>query len=914
MNRYPLWKHAIVAALVCTAILYALPTAYSKSPTIQVRPSNGAVDRQLLLKAKNTLDAANIPFTRISRQGDTMVAAFQDAENQIAARAALGAALGAEAVIAPNSASNAPSWLATIGANPIALGLDLRGGVHFLLKVDLQYALARRLKGIQDELKPELRRLGAANITLAEDRIIIETASINAAERMLAQFSDEYPDLALPGDPSTRMEFTLTDEARTRITDLTMEQNVQTLRNRVDELGVAEPVITRQGADRIVVQLPGVQDTAQAKGVLGRTAALELRGVNEAKTQSQSLLRRAIRGKAPAGTELFYDRDGAALLLEDVAIVQGENITDARPGYDAQNQPAVHVSLDGTGAGNMKRYTRPRVGQRIAIVLSDNNKTEVISAPVVREELFANFMISGQMDSAEAAELALLLRAGALAAPLEIIEERTVGPSLGADNIASGLNSVMGGFVAIALFIILYYAVFGAISVAALLVNVTLLTALLGAIGATLTLPGLAGFALTLGMAIDANVLINERIREEIDRGQNPLAAIGTGYGRAYTTILDANVTTLIAGIALFAFGSGPVRGFAVVLCFGLLTSMFSAVQASRAIVNLVHERGDRPQRLRLGYRALQFKRTLRLMRWRRRTSVLSALFLIICISSLAVRGLNFGIDFTGGTILEVGFQQPPNAEQVRAAVAATGLENAPIQISDDGLVLVKAPPDAEHGANLSNRLLEAMRGIDANAEMRRIEFVGPQVGSELFLAGALALLCVMLGITLYLSLRFKWHMAIGAIVANFHDVVFILGLFSLFQWEFSLPVLAAVLAILGYSVNESVVIFDRTRENFRAQRKSDSDSANTLDAAITQTWSRTIITHGSTQLAVLAMLFFGGDALYLFALALTIGIFSSIYSSVLIAPTIALALGLRRDDFIQETPAKDAHPAGAVV
>ena len=913
MDRYPLWKHAIIAALIVTAVLYALPSAYSQSPTVQVRGSAGAIaDRDLLITSERILNEAKVPFRRLSISGDSMVAVFASAEAQVAARAALVQGLQNNYVVALNSTSDAPDWLTAIGAQPIALGLDLRGGVYFLLQVDVAFAEVRRLHGIADRLQAMRRELNGAQITLEDGEIIVATQA-SEAERVLARIEEDYPELAAPEIAAAQMRFTLTPTAKEETAELTMEQNLQTLRNRVDELGVAEPVITRQGDDRIVVQLPGVQDTAQAKGVLGRTAALELRGVDEAKTGSQTLLRRAVRGRAPAGTELFYDRAGAPLLLASTAVVKGDSITDARPGYDNQNQPAVFVSLDGVGANNMKRYTRPRVGQRLAIVLEDKDEAEVISAPVVREELFANFMISGQMNAAEAAELALLLRAGALAAPLNIIEERTVGPSLGADNIAHGLSSVAGGFIAIAVFIALYYAVFGLISVAALLVNVIFLSALLGTVGATLTLPGLAGFALTLGMAIDANVLINERIREEYDSGKPSLAAINAGYQRAFTTILDANVTTLIAGIALFAFGSGPVRGFAVVLCFGLLTSMLSAVQVSRGMVNLAVERGKKPERLHIGFRLLNLRRVLQLMRWRRVTGAVSLVFLLICIASLAVRGLNFGVDFTGGTILEAGFRQAPVAAEVRAAVASTGLENAPIQISDDGLVLIKAPP-SEGGVGLSERLLNALREIDSTAEMRRIEYVGPQVGDELFIAGALALLCVMLGIVLYLSLRFKWHMAIGAIIANFHDVVFILGLFSLFQWEFSLPVLAAVLAILGYSVNESVVIFDRTRENFRAQRRATSDAAHTLDAAITQTWARTIITHGSTQLAVLAMLLFGGDALYLFALALTIGIFSSIYSSVLIAGPVALALGLRREDFIAEKKVTDENPSGAVV
>ena len=413
-------------------------------------------------------------------------------------------------------------------------------------------------------------------------------------------------------------------------------------------------------------------------------------------------------------------------------------------------------------------------------------------------------------------------------------------------------------------------------------------------------------------MAIDANVLINERIREEIDAGKSPLTAIDAGYGRAFTTILDSNLTTLIAGLALFAFGSGPVRGFAVVLCLGILTSMFSSIQTSRSMVNLAYERG-RPQRLSLGLRLLNLKRVLPLMQWRRFSATLSSIFVLICVISLAYQGLNFGVDFTGGSVMEVQFQKTPAIAEVRTAIAQAGLENSPIQQSGDGIILIKAPPVEAGGANLSEEVLNALRTLDPQAAFRRVEFVGPQVSEELFLYGALALFFVLFGIAAYLSFRFKWRMAVGAILANLHDIIFILGLFSLFQWEFSLPVLAAVLAILGYSVNESVVIFDRVREIARNSRGMD-DSEEIVNTAISQTWARTIITHGSTQLAVLAMLFFGGEALFLFALALTIGIFSSIYSSVLIAGPTALRLGMTREDFIVKDNGKADNPAGAVV
>ena len=913
MRRFPLWKHALVFALILLALLYALPTAYPKSPTVQVRATGGSADSsvQILDRVRVALRKDGLKPNRIVMENGVVQAAFTDSEQQIAARASLAKALGGDYVVALNSISDQPEWLKKIGATPLALGLDLRGGVYFLLQVDIELAYERRLRGIVGVLKNDLRETGLTNVTLEDGVIMLETPSLKSAEEALDLILRRFTDLEAPLEAATSMVFSLSDNAADEILDLTMQQNLQTLRNRVDELGVAEPVITRQGKDRIAVQLPGVQDTAQAKEVLGRTAALELRAVDD-KSNSRAAIRRAKKGRPPAGTELFYQRDGEPLLLKEEIVISGENISDARPSFDNNNRPAVHIALDSVGANKIKAHTRPRIGKRLAILLRDKNTAEVISAPVIQQELYANFIIHGRMDSREAAELSLLLRAGALAAPLEIVEERTVGPSLGADNIKRGISSVIGGFAAIALFIILYYSVFGLISVTALLGNLLLLTALLGGIGATLTLPGLAGFALTLGMAIDANVLINERIREEIDAGKSPLTAIDAGYGARFYHYFGFQPDNLNRRFSAFCLWLGAGARFCRSVVFGYLTSMFSSIQTSRSMVNLAYERG-RPQRLSLGLRLLNLKRVLPLMQWRRFSATLSSIFVLICVISLAYQGLNFGVDFTGGSVMEVQFQKTPAIAEVRTAIAQAGLENSPIQQSGDGIILIKAPPVEAGGANLSEEVLNALRTLDPQAAFRRVEFVGPQVSEELFLYGALALFFVLFGIAAYLSFRFKWRMAVGAILANLHDIIFILGLFSLFQWEFSLPVLAAVLAILGYSVNESVVIFDRVREIARNSRGMD-DSEEIVNTAISQTWARTIITHGSTQLAVLAMLFFGGEALFLFALALTIGIFSSIYSSVLIAGPTALRLGMTREDFIVKDNGKADNPAGAVV
>ncbi|MGI9306130.1 MAG: protein translocase subunit SecD [Gammaproteobacteria bacterium] len=918
MSRFPAWKYTLIAVLLSVAAVYALPSGYAKLPVVQVRAiaAGAKMDAGVLDKVRAALEKAGLPVQSVALRGDAVEAVFAEAESQVRARAVIAEALGEKYIAAYNTATSAPEWLRSVGAKPLSLGLDLRGGVYFLLQVDVDFAARKRLGGIAAEIEntESENRIPGAAAQLEETGVLmlVEFSTPAKAKAAAPQIRDKFPSLVLESSEGARLRFTVSDAARDEITDLTMQQNLETLRNRVNELGVAEPVITRQGRDRIAVQLPGVQDTARAKKVLGRTAALELRGVDGPKSASRAIIRRAKQGRNPPGGELFYERNGTPLILEKHIVITGENISDASPSYDQNNRPAVNIGLDAAGGAKMKRYTRPRVGQQLAILLRDKNSSEIISAPVINEELYVNFQIHGNMNPAEAAELSLLLRSGSLAAPLEIVEERTVGPSLGADNIRRGVNSVIGGFAAIAVLIAAYYAAFGVISVGALLANILMLTALLAIAGATLTLPGLAGFALTLGMAIDANVLINERIREEVAAGKPPMSAIHIGYERAFTTIIDSNLTTLIAGAALFAFGSGPVRGFAVVLCFGILTSMFSAVQGSRALVNASFER-RRVKKLHLGLRLLNLKKTLPLMKYRAYTGALSAIFLLVCIVSLGVRGLNFGVDFTGGTVLETEFAKTPAIAAVRESMRGAGLENAPIQQSGDGLLIINAPP-GESGAELSTRVMEALRGLDPEAKLRRLEYVGPQVGDELFLAGALSLLFVVGGIMLYLSMRFKWRMAAGAIVANLHDVIFILGLFSLFQWEFNLTVLAATLAILGYSVNESVVIFDRVRENYRSQRTA-STAADMLDISITQTWARTVVTHGSTQLAVLSMLFFGGEALFLFALALTIGIFSSVYSSVLISGPIALYLGLERGDFIEKSsdPRRE-NPSGAVI
>ena len=617
MNKYPLWKYLLILAIVVVGIVYALPNIYGEYPAVQISPTRTTkVDQGLLALAENQLKQANISYVAAVLDDKGARIRFTDTETQLRARDLVQKAVGEQYIVALNLLPATPGWLAALRAKPMYLGLDLRGGVHFLMQVDMAAVLKKAEESYVDDMRRVMREKKVQYLTVTRfDRGGVEIRFRDAGERDKGRdiLRKELPDLELV-DADRSGDFAIGAKMKqTAVFEksrFALEQNMNSLRNRVNELGVAEPIIQQQGQDRIVVQLPGVQDTAKAKEILGRTATLEIMMVDE-----EHDLGGALAGQVPAGSKLYKMRDGRPILLKNRLIYSGDNIVDAAPGFESQTGSAiVSITLDARGAAINQRVTGESVGKRMAVVyieikseprideqgkpvLDANGRAmrvskrveEVITAPVIRSQLGKRFQIEGLDSVQEANELSLLLRAGAFAAPVEIIEERTVGPSLGADNIAKGFHSTWVGFAAIALFMSVYYVIFGLISVVALAVNVLLLVALLSMLQATLTLPGMAGIALTVGMAIDANVLINERIREELRNGNTPQASIYAGYERAFGTILDSNVTNLIAGLALFMFGTGPIKGFAVVLCLGILTSMFSAVMVSRSMVNLMY-------------------------------------------------------------------------------------------------------------------------------------------------------------------------------------------------------------------------------------------------------------------------------------------------------------------------------------
>lgn len=607
----------MIAVILIVAAVYTLPNFYGESPAVQVSPGKATVKvtEQTLKTVEDALAAAQIKpngvfFEQGAQQNSVRVRfAPTDGELQLRSRDVLEKALNPDPadpsyIVALNLVPNTPTWLLKINALPMYLGLDLRGGVHFLLAVDMKAAVTKRIEAATGEVRTLLRdhKIRHAGIVRVGDTLEISFRNEQDLEAAMDVLRNRQTDLTFAKEDQNgkfMIRATMSQKAMSDVQSYALKQNVATLHNRINELGVAEPVIAQQGADRIVVQLPGVQDTAKAKDILGRTATLEVRMVDD----SPEALAQLSQGTVPFGTERFKDREGRDILVKRQVVLTGDNLNDAQPGFDNQtHEPTVNLTLDAKGARIFKDVTRENVGKRMAIILFEKGKGEVVTAPVIRQEIGGGrVQISGRMTTVEATDIALLLRAGSLAAPMEIIEERLVGPSLGAANIKAGFESTLWGFIAVSVFMVIYYHLFGVFSAIALTCNLFLLVAILSMLQATLTLPGIAAMALTLGMAVDANVLINERIREELRENRTPQQAIKEGYDMAFNTILDSNITSLIAGIALLIFGSGPVRGFAVVHCLGILTSIFTSVMVSRALVNLWYGRRKKLTSLSIG-------------------------------------------------------------------------------------------------------------------------------------------------------------------------------------------------------------------------------------------------------------------------------------------------------------------------
>jgi SecD/SecF fusion protein len=822
-------------------------------------------------------------------------------------------------LLSPQVRASLPSWLPS---DAMTLGLDLQGGSHILMQVDEASLKAEKLDTLQDEIRSILRekRIGyrfaqsganAVNVTirdagqLAEARTSLQPLTLPVTAGIFGQGSVVQVEMTEPSENVLRL--TLTEAGIRSAMSHAVTQSIEVIRKRIDELGTTEPVVQRQGDDRVLVQVPGLDDPQRLKDLIGQTAKLTFQMVSD-----EMPVQDALTGRAPAGTEILYEDSDppTPYLVDRRALVDGESLVDAQPAFDQRtNEPIVTFRFDTRGATRFCQATTANIGRPFAIVLDEL----VISAPVIRDAICGGSgQISGNFTVQSANDLAVLLRAGALPAKLDFIEERTVGPGLGADSIAAGKLAAMVGAIAVVIFMVVAYGFLGVIADVALIANIALIVGALSVLGATLTLPGIAGIVLTMGMAVDSNVLIYERIREERRNGRNLIQSFDAGFKHALTTILDANITTLIAAVILFYLGSGPIRGFAVTLAIGVITTVFTAYTFTRLVVSLWvrHRRPtELPQRL-LGIIPDDTKITF--MRNRRFTFPLSTVAAIASIVLFFVASLNFGIDFKGGTLIEVKAKsEQADISDVRSTLGELNIGDVQVQefgAPNDFLIRV----ESQQAGDSAEQSVEAKvrNALQENYDFRRVEVVGPTVSGELAQAGTLAVIASLVAIMLYIWLRFEWQFAVGAVIATLHDVILTIGMFAILRLEFSLASIAAILTIVGYSLNDTVVVYDRIRENLRKYKKMPIPQL--LDMSINQTLSRTILTSATTLMALFALYFLGGEVLAPFTFAMIFGIFVGTYSSIFVAAPVLILFKLRPGQIGADSQ-EDSSPFGKV-
>ncbi len=816
----------------------------------------------------------------------------------------MGAVYTMPNLLSESTLKSLPSW---VPQQKLTLGLDLQGGSHLMVKVEKEGVIAERLQVLRDDVKAQLRprnekkisysnlsgkgRVVQVRIRNADDieeakkRLNTLTAPINSGLFGAGLISEVEMSEPEPG----LFKFTLTDDGIESRMQSVVSQSIEVIRRRIDELGTTEPIIQRQGEDRIIVQVPGLGDPERLKALLDQTAKLSFRMVNEEASPQE-----ALRTRPPADSEVLYSTDEEPIpyVIKKRVEVDGDSLVDAQPGFDQQtNEPVVTFRFDTKGARRFGEISSRNVGRRFAIVL-DN---QVISAPVIRQAILGGTgQISGNFTVDSANDLSILMRAGALPADLTIVEERTVGPGLGQDSIDSGKIAAVVAAIAVVIFMLFAYSTLGILANIALLANMLMIIGVLSMIGATLTLPGIAGIVLTMGMAVDANVLIFERIREERRGGRSLIQAIDAGFKQALSTILDANITTLIAAFILFYLGSGPIRGFAVTLAVGIVTSVFTAFTLTRLLMSW-WVKASRPTKLpkRL-IKIVPDKTSIKFMKLRKLSFPTSAATLVVSLGLFVAIGLNLGIDFRGGTLIEVQSKQA-TADVGAIRTALSDLNLGEVQVQEFGAkneVLIRVESQ-DSGENAEQTVVTKLRGaLQADYDFRRVEVVGPTVSGELAQAGGLAVFAALLAIMVYIWFRFEWQFAIGAILATTHDVVLTIGMFALLQLEFNLSSIAAILTIVGYSLNDTVVVYDRIRENLRKYKKM--AIPDLLDMSINHTLSRTVLTSLTTLLALVALYYLGGAVLASFTFAMIFGIFVGTYSSIFIAAPLLILFKLR--------------------
>jgi SecD/SecF fusion protein len=796
-----------------------------------------------------------------------------------------------------------PDWLPK---QKITLGLDLQGGSHIMLQVDRNDIVKDRLQTTVDDIRSKLREasIGYTGLSGSGQTVqvrIRDVSQLDAAKKALEPITAAVSVGGLTGGSVVEatmtdagdglLKFNITDQGIDYRVSSAVAQSIEVVRRRVDELGTTEPVIQRQGTNRIIVQVPGLQDPQRLKNLLNQTAKLTFHMVDQTMSAQD-----ALNSRPPATSEILYSNDDPAVpyLVEKRPLVSGEDLVDAQASFNSQtNEPVVTFRFDSKGATRFAQATSANVGRPFAIVL-DNN---VLSAPVIREPILGGSgQISGNFTVQSANDLAVLLRAGALPATLTVVEERTVGPGLGADSIRLGVTAGIIGAVAVVVFMLTGYGFLGLVANIAVTLNIIMILAVLTLLGSTLTLPGIAGIVLTIGMAVDSNVLIYERIREEVRNGKPFVQAVDSGFSRALSTIIDANVTTLIAAVVLFFLGSGPVRGFSVTLTVGIVTTVFTAFTLTRWMV-AAWVRRSRPKTMPKGVRTGIFDGTkIRFMRIRNFNFGISALLSMAAIIGFLTVGMNLGIDFKGGSIFEVkALQGDANLQDIRKRLNDLNLGDVEVQgfgSAQEALIRVQAQ---EGGANAEQSSVNKVRDeLSSQYDFRRVEVVGPSVSGELARTGAIGVAVALLGILIYIWLRFEWQFAVGAIVATLHDVILTIGMFVVTGTEFNLSSIAAILTIVGYSLNDTVVVYDRVRETLRRYKKMPLPLI--IDTSTNQTLSRTVLTSATTAIALTALVVFGGEVIRSFTVAMLFGVIVGTYSSIYIASPLLILFKLRPD------------------
>lgn len=793
-----------------------------------------------------------------------------------------------------------PDW---VPKTQMTLGLDLQGGSHILLQLDRKSLIDERVASIRDEIRSKLRdaRIGYTGLSGSGRTIqvrIRDKSQVDAAKKALADLTNPVQSGLFGGGSLTEtsldepepglFRFTLTDEGINYRVSSALTKSIEVVSRRVNELGTTEPIIQRQGTDRILVQVPGLQDPRRLKEILGKTAKLTFQMVDQSEPVEE-----ALKSRPPAGDTIMYSTDNPPVpyLIENRVIVSGEDLVDAQSGFDQRTgEPIVSFRFDNKGATRFGIASQQNVGKLFAIILDD----KVISAPVIREPILGGTgQISGNFTVQSANDLAVLLRAGALPANLTIVEERTVGPGLGQDSINAGKMSAVVGSILVVVFMIGAYGLLGLIANLALVANLAMIVAALSLLGATLTLPGIAGIVLTVGMAVDSNVLIYERMREEERNGRSMIQTLDLGFGRALATILDSNITTLIAAAVLFFLGSGPVRGFAVTLAIGILTTLFTAFTFTRWVIAAWYRR-SRPKRLPKGYFRLVPEVTrIPFMKVRLQVFVLSLCLCVAALGLLFTKGLNLGIDFTGGTIVEVRAKTgQADVGDIRQELSKAGIEKIQVQgfgDKTDALIRIGAADDEASGNTIVEK---ARQTLSDTYDIRRVELVGPTVSSELAWSAMMGVLAAMGAILIYVWIRFEWQFAIGSIVATINDIILTLGFLVVTQLQFDLSTVAAILTIVGYSLNDTVVIYDRVRENLRRFKKM--PLGQLLDLSDNEMLARTTMTSVTTFLALLALYVFGGEVIRSFVASMLFGVFIGTFSSIFIAAPILIVFHLR--------------------